>query len=753
MAAHLARRRPAGQDRRASRPAGSGCGRRSAHRRAHLRRAGARGAGAAVGPQRDLLALAAARRAAPAPAAHRRRAASCRAARRRGRALRRRHEAGARRQRRRQPRRRARPERDRGAQRRDRMARRAARRAAARALRARPAPASSADAARARPQRAPAGRARHAASSCARWSSPHARSWPRWSGRVYPELGYTDLAAWRPWVDYPVNVRQGQGALRVWATLERGALKQRTADLALADVRASLADELSPLELASAAGARPGRALADGVEFSGRGLALVMERGPEIPQTDFQIVWRPQAGGALAASLVDLRGDAPTSSSRCRCRRSSPACSTSSRRAAGSPTRGWSGPARSTRRRSSRRARALHRPRAARARTTAGLQRPLRQPRGDAGPAASSRFPRRKARSSCRRSFPSRASRSIRSPASSTGSATRAGALTVRIASLTFANAHASGNLFGSYAWHGEGPGSVDLSAVLNRADARHTAQYLPHPGIMGERCATGWRTRSSPARRATCACACAATCASSRSPTRRADSSRSRRASRRACSTTRAAGRASTTSRASSFSSATAWRSPGAAARSSARGSPACASPCRTCGPGGHLLVSGQAEGPTAEFLKLRRRPRRCAERRATSSPTSEAAGRGKLRLKLDLPLAELQKTEGRRRLRVRRQRRDACFPRCRRSRARRGGSRSPNRASRCTTCAAGCSAARSLSPAARAPGPRPRDHRARRRLVRRDAAALRPSAAQAPLRQPRLHGDGARVRTAWRA
>jgi uncharacterized protein YhdP len=27
------------------------------------------------------------------------------------------------------------------------------------------------------------------------------------NGRVFAQLGYTDLAAWRPWVDYPINVR------------------------------------------------------------------------------------------------------------------------------------------------------------------------------------------------------------------------------------------------------------------------------------------------------------------------------------------------------------------------------------------------------------------------------------------------------------------------------------------------------------------------------------------------------------------
>jgi uncharacterized protein YhdP len=64
-----------------------------------------------------------------------------------------------------------------------------------------------------------------------------------WNGRLYAETGYTDLAAWRPWLDYPINIRQGQGALRVWATLKNGRLQEGTADLALAGVRASLGDE------------------------------------------------------------------------------------------------------------------------------------------------------------------------------------------------------------------------------------------------------------------------------------------------------------------------------------------------------------------------------------------------------------------------------------------------------------------------------------------------------------------------------
>src|SRR5204862_7884307 len=75
-----------------------------------------------------------------------------------------------------------------------------------------------------------------------------------WSGRVFAEFGATDLAAWRAWLDYPLDLQQGQGALRLWATLENGRLREATADVALAQVHARLAPELAPLELAALQG-------------------------------------------------------------------------------------------------------------------------------------------------------------------------------------------------------------------------------------------------------------------------------------------------------------------------------------------------------------------------------------------------------------------------------------------------------------------------------------------------------------------
>src|SRR6185503_15035857 len=51
----------------------------------------------------------------------------------------------------------------------------------------------------------------------------------------------------------------------------------------------------------------------------------------------------------------------------------------------------------------------------------------------------------------------------------------------------SFANADASGNASGSYTRSGPGPGTVDVNANLTRADASRIARYLPHAHLKGD--------------------------------------------------------------------------------------------------------------------------------------------------------------------------------------------------------------------------------------------------------------------------
>src|SRR6185436_10447556 len=130
-----------------------------------------------------------------------------------------------------------------------------------------------------------------------------------WSGRFYAELGATDLAAWRAWIDYPVDVREARGELRLWATLEGGVLSEATADVALVQVLALLGPELPALELTSLQGRLQARALRDGYELSARGLTAVPAEGPPLQPTDFMVRWGGGAAeqhGSASARLIEF---------------------------------------------------------------------------------------------------------------------------------------------------------------------------------------------------------------------------------------------------------------------------------------------------------------------------------------------------------------------------------------------------------------------------------------------------------------
>jgi uncharacterized protein (TIGR02099 family) len=463
------------------------------------------------------------------------------------------------------------------------------------------------------------------------------------SGRVFLQLGYTDLAAWRAWFDYPVDVRRGQGALRVWATLEKGELKEGTADVALADVRASLADELAPLELASVQGRVFARALPDGVELSGRGLALVMERGAEIPKTDFQIVWRPQGGGALGASLVDLQAVRHLVGSLPLPPQLSEAIEELAPEGRLADSRlEWSGPFDAPDRFS---ARIRFSDLAMRARGNlpgfSGLSGSLEATQDKGKLHLSSR----KSVLDLPRVFPEPRIALDSLAGELDWERDPARGLMLRVSSLSFANEHASGNLFGGYAYRGEGPGIIDLSAILNRADAKNLARYLPHAAIMGET-ARNWVANAIVAGQA--------------SDVR----VRLRGDLRQFPFADPATGQFQVTARVEKgvLDYAPGWprihEIDGELAFERERmdivGRSGAILGARLAnvrvsvprlGRNMHVLVSGQADGPTAEFLKyVESSPLRETTGGFTAGMT--AAGRGKLRLKLDLPLAELAKT-----------------------------------------------------------------------------------------------------------
>jgi uncharacterized protein (TIGR02099 family) len=314
-----------------------------------------------------------------------------------------------------------------------------------------------------------------------------------WSGRLYAELGYTELGAWRPWIDYPGRVDRGEGALRLWLTLQEGQLRRATADVALSDVAGLLGEDLAPLQLASMQG-RLQLGFADGgYELAARRLALDMGDGPAIAPLDFQARWKPGEGGAFAAETLELAPLAHLAASL-------PLPAGARQLLAEVAPRGrlagvrsdWSGPIDAPSRFTASGA-------------FAGLAAdPSGSLPGFAG--ISGTFETTEARGRVQldsRGAELEVPRALPAPIAldtlqgQLEWRRQDGGFAVRLLSVSFANGDLSGNAYGTYERAAAGSGSVDLSAQFNRVDARRIEAYLPHGELMGGPKARAWVARA----------------------------------------------------------------------------------------------------------------------------------------------------------------------------------------------------------------------------------------------------------------
>ncbi len=319
----------------------------------------------------------------------------------------------------------------------------------------------------------------------------------RWDGRLYAELGYTDLAGWRSWVDYPLDVRAGQGALRVWATLASGRLQRATTDLALQRASVRIAPELPLLELVSVRGRLQGRVEAGAYELAGKDLALVLAGGPQLPASSFQLAWRPASATASAEAglssarvelkpLVLLAEFLPLPADlREALRDAQPEGQLldAEIRWAGAGPSGSSAAGRGGRLSIKSRFSGL-------AMKALGAVPGFRALSGSID-ADASHGSVRLSSSQASVDLPTIFPEPRIALASLAGRVewqnAAAGPLSVKLSDITFSNEHLAGSLSGTYVQPAQGSGTIDLAASLERADARHTAKYLLGPAIMGE--------------------------------------------------------------------------------------------------------------------------------------------------------------------------------------------------------------------------------------------------------------------------
>lgn len=76
----------------------------------------------------------------------------------------------------------------------------------------------------------------------------------RWTGTLYANLHDTDLAVWKDYFDYPVELTQGRGTLQAWLDLDHAKMRNFTADLQLTNLSMRLRRDLEPLALEHVSG-------------------------------------------------------------------------------------------------------------------------------------------------------------------------------------------------------------------------------------------------------------------------------------------------------------------------------------------------------------------------------------------------------------------------------------------------------------------------------------------------------------------
>jgi uncharacterized protein (TIGR02099 family) len=131
-----------------------------------------------------------------------------------------------------------------------------------------------------------------------------------WDGELFLEVDYTNIAAWQRWVTFPVAFPSGEGALRLWVGLERGALKDLTADVELARVRTRFNADGPPLDLSELKGRVAWKQYPDGFEVTTQRLTIAAQEGLAQQPVDLTFKVRgpkPETQrGELRANAIDI---------------------------------------------------------------------------------------------------------------------------------------------------------------------------------------------------------------------------------------------------------------------------------------------------------------------------------------------------------------------------------------------------------------------------------------------------------------
>ena len=146
--------------------------------------------------------------------------------------------------------------------------------------------------------------------------NPRRGNWRQWDGPVYADFPQVDLARLRPYADLGLSadaeLLAGRGALRVWADVVHGDVLGGTVDLALQEASARLGADLAPLAFAHLQGRLSGRQLASGLELTTEALRFATaadDAGAGATWNQGDVFLRYMRGESRIPGMGELRAD------------------------------------------------------------------------------------------------------------------------------------------------------------------------------------------------------------------------------------------------------------------------------------------------------------------------------------------------------------------------------------------------------------------------------------------------------------
>ena len=141
----------------------------------------------------------------------------------------------------------------------------------------------------------------------------------RWSGTLFAEFPQVDAAQLRRHLALPVELGEGAGALRAWVDFSEGMPRKATLDFALREVSVQLGASLQPLALQQLQGRLDAERDASGIRLRAQDLAFLTGDGLAWPAGDLSVAWRqaqdlrepwtastPVTGGEVAGERLNL---------------------------------------------------------------------------------------------------------------------------------------------------------------------------------------------------------------------------------------------------------------------------------------------------------------------------------------------------------------------------------------------------------------------------------------------------------------